>query len=58
MARDKKVIIAHGGKAKFVSIKTGVREESTIEVLEGINVGDTVVTTGILFLRHDSPLKF
>ena len=56
-ARDKKVIIARGGKATFVKVKTGVREASTIEITEGIQAGDTVITTGLLFLRPDADLK-
>ena len=56
-ARDKKVIIARGGKATFVKVKTGVREASTIEITEGIKAGDTVITTGLLFLRPDADLK-
>lgn len=57
-ARDKKVIISKNGKAKFVTVKTGVRQTSMIEITEGLEAGDTVCTTGILFLRPDSPVNF
>jgi membrane fusion protein (multidrug efflux system) len=57
-ARDKKVILSKNGKAQFVTIKTGVRQAGMIEITEGINPGDTVCTTGVLFLRPDSPVKF
>ncbi len=57
-ARDKKVIVSHGGKATFVKVKTGIREASTVEITEGIHEGDTVVTTGLLFIRPDADLKF
>jgi membrane fusion protein (multidrug efflux system) len=57
-ARDKKVILCNGGKARFVTVKTGVRQSGMVEVLEGIQAGDTVCTTGVLFLRPDSPVKF
>jgi membrane fusion protein (multidrug efflux system) len=56
--RDKQVIITSNGKAKFVTVKTGVRQSSTLEVLEGLKPGDTVVTTGILFIKSKVGMKF
>jgi membrane fusion protein, multidrug efflux system len=56
--RLKKIIIAEHGKAKFVTVKTGIRTSSRIEILSGINAGDTVITTGILFLKPGAVLKF
>jgi len=53
----KQVIIAENGKAKFVTIKTGIRKESTIEVVDGIQAGDTLITTGILFIKPESVIK-
>jgi membrane fusion protein (multidrug efflux system) len=58
MERNKQVIISDGSKAKFITVKTGIRTASQIEILEGINEGDTVVTTGILFIKPGSELKF
>lgn len=55
---NKKVIISQNGKAVFVTVKTGVRLSTKIEVLSGIEVGDTVVTTGILFIKPGAELKF
>lgn len=57
-ARDKKVIVSKNGKANFVTIKTGVRQSGMIEITDGLGAGDTIATTGILFLRPDAPLKF
>jgi len=57
-ARDKKLIISRNGKAQFVTVKTGIRQAGMIEITEGIQAGDTVATTGMLFLRPDSPLQF
>jgi membrane fusion protein (multidrug efflux system) len=56
--RDKRVIVASKGKAKFVVIKTGIRKASRVEVLSGINPGDTIITTGLLFLRPGALLKY
>lgn len=56
--RSKSVIICKNGKAVFTPIKTGVRQAGNIEVLSGIAAGDTVVTTGVLFIKPDMELKF
>jgi len=56
--RDKQVIIVKNRKAKFVTVKTGVRQASTLEVLEGLKPGDTVVTTGLLFIKPKVEVKF
>jgi membrane fusion protein (multidrug efflux system) len=56
--RDKQLIVAKEGKAKFVTVQTGVRQASMIQVINGIAPGDTVVTTGILFLKPGAILKF
>ncbi|MGO4289506.1 efflux RND transporter periplasmic adaptor subunit [Chitinophaga sp. RAB17] len=56
--RDKKVIIADGGKAKFVVVETGLRTESSVQITTGLQPGDTVITTGILQLKPGMPLKY
>ncbi len=48
-----KVFLVSGGKARSSQVKTGLRTEGTIEILDGINPGDTVVVTGIMQLRND-----
>ncbi|NVO08435.1 MAG: efflux RND transporter periplasmic adaptor subunit [Bacteroidales bacterium] len=56
--RNKSVIVSKKGKAHFVLVKTGVRKESMVEITDGINVGDTVVTNGLLFLKEGAKLSF
>lgn len=53
-ARDKKVILFKGGKPEFKVVATGIRDSSFVQVLEGLEVGDTVVTTALLAIRPDS----
>ncbi len=57
-ARFKSVIVSRKGKAEFVKVQTGIRTPSSIEVTSGIAQGDTIVTTGIQFVRPGSALKF
>ena len=58
MERKKQLIVSENGKARFLTVKTGVRQDSSIEVLNGIKPGDTIVTTGIPFIKPKMDLKF
>ncbi|MGV3461280.1 MAG: efflux RND transporter periplasmic adaptor subunit [Flavobacterium sp.] len=53
----KKVFVAENGKAKEVMVQTGTRTDKDIVVLEGLKKGDTVLTTGVLTLKKDAPVK-
>ena len=52
-----KVFVYRGGKAKAVAVKTGLRTDALIHIVEGIEVGDTIITSGTLQLREDLPVK-
>ncbi len=56
--RDKKVIVSRGGKAEMQVVQTGQRTEDFVEISAGLAAGDTVVTTGLLFVRQGTDLKF
>lgn len=49
-----KVFRYENGTAVTVPVKTGVRGEQTIQVTDGLSVGDTVITSGILNVRPGS----
>src|SRR5436190_11244100 len=55
--RSKFVFLYKGGKAKQTEITTGVRDSISIQALSGIDKGDTVITTGLLYLRPDVDVK-
>jgi membrane fusion protein (multidrug efflux system) len=50
------VYVYHGGKANSVKVSTGLRTESQVQVVDGLKFGDTLLTTGILQLRHNMPV--
>ena len=56
-ARFKKIIVVKNGKADFRKVETGVRNESMIQITSGIESGDSIVTTGILYVKPNSVLK-
>ncbi len=55
--RTRQVVVVKNGKAQFRDVTTGIRTESVIQVISGLSVGDTVATSGLLFLKPDSPVK-
>ncbi|MCO6163262.1 efflux RND transporter periplasmic adaptor subunit [Flavobacterium sp. NRK F7] len=52
----KKVFIKEKGKAKEVLVETGTRTESSILVTDGLKAGDTLITSGIMSLKSDTPV--
>jgi membrane fusion protein, multidrug efflux system len=56
--QNKSVIVAKNGKAHFALVKTGERKASKIEITDGLQPGDTIMTTGILFLKEGSTLSY
>jgi len=55
--RKKQVFVYKDSKAVPMDITTGVRDSSNVEVLTGLFPGDTVITSGLLFLRPGSDVK-
>ena len=47
----KKVFVYRGGQAESVPVTTGIRQEARIQVTEGLEPGDTIITTGVLQIR-------
>ena len=52
-----KVFLYKGGKAHAAEVKTGLRTDSSIQIIDGLNVGDTLITSGTLQLREGLPVK-
>ena len=54
---EKKVWVARNGRAYLVPVITGTRTATMVEVLTGISAGDTVLTTGLMQLRDNMPVR-
>jgi membrane fusion protein (multidrug efflux system) len=52
--KNNQVILVKNGTAQFVNVKTGLRLANNVEITSGIQPGDTVVVTGVLFARPKS----
>ncbi|MDQ3141706.1 MAG: efflux RND transporter periplasmic adaptor subunit [Bacteroidota bacterium] len=55
--KGQQVFLAKNGKATPVAVETGIRNDIAIQILSGINPGDTVITTGIMGLRSGADIK-
>jgi membrane fusion protein, multidrug efflux system len=55
-ARGKKLIVYRHGIAKFMDVTTGVRDSANVQILSGINAGDTIVTTGLMSVKPESKI--
>lgn len=53
----KKVFVSRNGKADEVMVETGTRTDKDIVILSGLKAGDTVLTTGVLTLKKETPVK-
>ena len=53
----KKVFVSNNGKAKEVMIETTTRTDASVLVLSGLKVGDTLITSGVMSLKEEAPVK-
>ncbi|RBN51531.1 efflux RND transporter periplasmic adaptor subunit [Flavobacterium psychrolimnae] len=53
----KKVFVSSNGQAKEVMIETATRTDASILVLSGLKAGDTVITSGVMSLKNETPVK-
>jgi membrane fusion protein (multidrug efflux system) len=57
LSRDKEVALYRGGIAVMTKVETGTRDSSRIHVVKGLQPGDTLITTGLLFVKPESKIK-
>ena len=53
----KKVYISDMGKAKEVMVDATTRTDSSILILSGLKAGDTLITSGVMSLKNEAPIK-
>ncbi len=53
----KKIFISENGKAKEIIVETGARTDKNILIISGLKAGDTILTSGVMSLKNDSPVK-
>ena len=55
--KGQKVYVAQGDSVIERKVKTGVRKDNVIEVIEGLQAGDEVVVEGVMYLRQGAKVK-
>ncbi len=56
-AFSNQLIIIKKGKVVFKNVETGVRTANVVEITNGIEPGDSVIISGVLFVRPNSKIK-
>lgn len=56
MGKDK-VYLYKSGKAQPVDVTTGIRNEERVQIVKGLQMGDTIIVSGTMQLRTGLPVK-
>jgi membrane fusion protein (multidrug efflux system) len=56
-ARVKQVMVLRKDSAQFMTVQTGIRDSSFIQITSGLSRGDTVIITGLMAIRPNSKIK-
>jgi membrane fusion protein (multidrug efflux system) len=56
-ALSNQVVVVKNQKAVFVNVETGIRNTNMVELTSGVNPGDTVIVSGMLFVRANAAIK-
>jgi membrane fusion protein (multidrug efflux system) len=56
-ARNKQVALLRSDSILFTVIETGIRDSAYVQVLNGLQVGDTVITTGLMAIRPNAKVR-
>lgn len=51
------VLVYRNGRATKQNVRTGTRNSEQIEILSGLDIGDTVITSGIMQLKPEDEVK-
>ena len=51
------VFVFHNGKVFRKTVELGARTDKMVQLLSGVNIGDTVLTTGLMRVKDNFPVK-
>ncbi len=56
--KGQQVYISKNGKAQALNVEVGVRTDTKIQIMNGVHAGDTIITSGLMSIKPDMPVKF
>jgi len=56
-ALSNQVVVVRQNKAFFVNVETGLRNSNLVELTSGVNPGDSIIVSGMLFVRPKASVK-
>lgn len=56
-ALSSQLVVARDNKAVFTDVETGMRDESMVEIITGIKPGDSIIVSGMLFVRPNASIQ-
>jgi len=56
-SKSKQIAIVKMGIAQLVDVETGYRTSGAVEITKGLNIGDSVIVAGMLFVKQGSKIK-
>lgn len=56
-ALSNQVVVVHKNKAVYTNVETGVRNASQVELTKGVNIGDSIIVSGMLSVRPNAMVK-
>lgn len=56
-SKNKQIVVVRNGEAKFIVVETGYRTTTAVEITKGLEVGDSVIVAGMLFVKDGAKLK-
>lgn len=57
LSRGKQVIAYKDGQPRFLPVTTGIRDSVYVQVITGVNIGDTVLISGLMSVKPDSHIQ-
>ena len=55
--KGKKVFVVKNGKAQELMVTTGVRTDKRIQIIDGLQPGDSLITSGIIAIKANTSVK-
>ena len=59
LLRDERplVFVVRQGRAAWVYVDKGVENDDWVEIIDGVEAGDEIITAGHFSLAHDTPVR-